>query len=153
MPWQVKAEGHALSEAAEKKLFRLLAKLFRNEDYGAAGPIQFTGDHVNGNPMSDDDLAVAKSLSGDDDEEEPKAGLVPKGEGYPTQVAEPVIRPEDDPQGANRGLSYEGKGDGGSDEGADEEPSATEHDVELSGTMKVQPAKEEDDSDNVGDRG
>jgi hypothetical protein len=125
MPWQVKAEGHALSEAAEKKLFRLLAKLFRNEDYGAAGPIQFTGDHVNGNPMSDEDLANAKAPV-DEDDEEPEAKLVPKGETYPVQV-------------------HEGTG---------EPMVAVEHSAD--GTMSPPVSNEpegEHDSDDVGDRG
>ena len=93
MPWQVKAEGHALTEAAEKKMFRLLAKVFGEETVGVAGPVVFTGDHVQGNIMSPEDQALASkdtiTEEPEAEEDEPEAGLVQKGEEYPTQVVEP----------------------------------------------------------------
>jgi hypothetical protein len=89
MPWQLKAEGHALSEAAEKKLFRLLGKVLGDDKAGTAGPAVFTGDHVSGNVVSPQDQELAKPPVEDtDDEEAPPAGLVQKGATYPTQTAE-----------------------------------------------------------------
>jgi hypothetical protein len=92
MPWQLKAEGHAMSEAAEKKLFRLLGKVFGDEEHGVAMPVQFTGDHVQGNPLSPEDQAMAAKSTVS--EEEPEAGLVQKGEEYPTQDASTDPEPE-----------------------------------------------------------
>ncbi|MGA2412693.1 MAG: hypothetical protein ABSG46_20210 [Candidatus Binataceae bacterium] len=91
MPWSLRAEGHATSEAAEKKMFRLLSKVLRSEGAGTAQPVYFEGDHVTGNPLSDEDLALAHpdTVTEDDEEEEDEAeaGLVHKGESYPTTVS------------------------------------------------------------------
>ncbi|MHB2029477.1 MAG: hypothetical protein ACYCPT_11755 [Acidimicrobiales bacterium] len=97
MSWSVRAEGHAVSEAAEKKLFRLLSKVLRTEEAGTAQPVFFAGEHVVGNPLSDDDLALAHpdtvSEGEDGDEDEAQASLVEKGEAYPVTVSEPLDEP------------------------------------------------------------
>jgi len=126
MTWSLRAEGHAFSEAAEKKLFRLLNQVFTKDEVGAVTLAQFDGNHIQGNPLSETDFEAAKQLSSDadkpdvplglegiyaaeydpnrdqgsgaekaedeEDEDPPKAGLVPKGEGYPSQKAEPEVK-------------------------------------------------------------
>jgi hypothetical protein len=100
MPWQVKAEGHALTEAGEKRLFRLLGRVLGEESAGTVMPVVFTGDHVQGNPMSEQDLALAgkdtvtEEEDAEEPEEEPEAKLVPSGEEYPTQTVSYDPAPE-----------------------------------------------------------
>lgn len=108
MPWQLKAEGYALSEKAEKKLFRLLGKLFGDKKYGAVHPIQFTGDHVSGSPLNETDLALAKDVSVDD-EDEAQAGLVQKGESYPAKHAE-IKLPSQDGEESDKSEDAESEG-------------------------------------------
>jgi hypothetical protein len=91
MPWQLKAEGHSESESSEKKLFRLLGKLFGDSAHGVGGPVIFTGDHIQGNPMSPEDQALASKDTVSEDEEEPEAKLVPKGETYPTTTVDTTV--------------------------------------------------------------
>jgi hypothetical protein len=95
MPWTLLAQGHAATEEDEKRLFRLLSKVFRREGAGTVQPVAFEGDHVRGNPLSDDDLAGAAKSAGDDsDDDEAKATLVSKGEEYPKTEAEVELKPE-----------------------------------------------------------
>jgi hypothetical protein len=81
VPWELRAEGHADDPEDEKKLFRLLGKLFSEGSYGVVQPVTFIGSAVQGNPCSEVDLATAQKG-------EAEASLVPKGEPYPAKRAE-----------------------------------------------------------------
>jgi len=75
MTWSLRAEGHAFSEAAEKKLFRLLNQVFTKDEVGAVTLAQFDGNHIQGNPLSDTDFESAKQLSPDADKPDVPLGL------------------------------------------------------------------------------
>jgi hypothetical protein len=128
MSWQLIAEGHSLDEVSEKKLFRLLGKLFSNPDYGAVHPVRFSGEYVSGNPMNPQDLAAAAPPA-----VEAKAGLVPKGEEYPKVAVEsgqPTEEEGFEPEGGESepegGESEESEESGSDSEDDDEEESEGE---------------------------